>query len=358
MLRLAGISLKLGDFSLKEVSMNVKQGEYVVLLGPTGTGKTVLLETVAGLNFPDSGEIHIRGQDVTHTPPEGRNVGVVYQDYALFPHLTVYRNIAFGLRFQGIPGRDMGRLVHKMARFLDIEHILNRRPRLLSGGERQRVALARALVLNPHMLLLDEPLSALDRLTRDRLRRELRRIHKETGLSILHITHDLSEAFFLADRLIVMRNGTLIQEGRPHEVLRRPKNRFVAELLGIENLIPAGIGPGGQILVEGLGISVPSPFSPGPEGESGRFFITLPGWAIDMLPEKDDSAYLARVDALVVGLTRTEAHLEVSLEHEHGARMSTSLSWREVSGLPFSLESGRLVKIGLLREGTWWVPDE
>jgi len=150
--------------------------------------------------------------------------------------------------------------VSEMAHFLDIDHILDRRPRLLSGGERQRVALARALILKPYMLLLDEPLSALDRLTRDRLRRELKRIHGEIGVSILHITHDLSEAFFLADRLIIMKDGAVIQEGNPEETLRHPGNRFVAELLGIENFIPAKIGPGGQVFLEGLGTSDPPLF--------------------------------------------------------------------------------------------------
>jgi len=358
LLRLADISLKLGDFSLRNISFDVKRGEYVVLLGPTGTGKTVLLETIAGLYHPDSGNIYLKDLDVTRFPPETRHLGVVYQDYALFPHLTVYANIAFGLKLMGNADRDMRDAVSEMAHFLDIDHLLNRRPRLLSGGERQRVALARALILKPYMLLLDEPLSALDRLTRDRLRRELKRIHSEIGLSILHITHDLSEAFFLADRLIIMKDGAVVQEGNPEDTLKRPGSRFVAELLGIENFVPAKIGPGGQLFLEGLGTSDPPLFSPEPNEKTKKIYLTIPGWAIDLFPAKDNGAYLSQVDMRVVGLNHTEAYMEIGLEHEHGTHLSTTLSWREVTMLPTPIESGKVIKIGLLKEGTYWVPDD
>ena len=358
MLRLVDISLKLGNFSLRNISFDVKRGEYVVLLGPTGTGKTVLLETIAGLYHPDSGNIYLKDLDVTRFPPETRHLGVVYQDYALFPHLTVYANIAFGLKLKGETDRDVRNAVSEMAHFLDIDHILNRRPRLLSGGERQRVALARALILKPYMLLLDEPLSALDRLTRDRLRRELKRIHGEIGVSILHITHDLSEAFFLADRLIIMRDGAVIQEGNPEDTLRRPGSRFVAELLGIENFVPAKIGPGGQVFLEGLKTSAPLLFSSEPGEKSKKIYLTIPGWAIDLFPAKDNGAYLSQVNMRVVGLNHTEAYMEIELEHEFGTRLSTTLSWREVTMLPTPIEFGKVIKIGLLKEGTYWVPGD
>jgi len=208
------------------------------------------------------------GQGVTFLPPEARHLGVVFQDYALFPHLTVYANIAFGLRLKDEVRTTARHTVEEIARFLDIGHLMDRRPGHLSGGERQRVALARALVLEPHMLLLDEPLSALDRSTRDRLRRELRRIHREIGVSILHITHDLSEAFFLADRLAVMREGAIVQEGRPEEILKRPADRFVAELLGIENFIPARVEKGGEVFLNGLGPVETGTFSDKPVEKS------------------------------------------------------------------------------------------
>jgi len=358
LLRIEAISLKLGDFGLCNISMEVRPGEYLVLLGPTGTGKTVLLETIAGLHAPDKGKIFLKGRDVTRFPPEKRQLGVVYQDYALFPHLTVYGNIAFGLKLQGKTDREVRGAVSQMADFLDIGHILNRKPGRLSGGERQRVALARALVLNPHLLLLDEPLSALDRITRDRLRRELKRIHREIGVSILHITHDLSEAFFLADRLIIIRDGAVIQEGRPEEILRRPGNRFVAELVGIENFVPATIGPGQRLLLEGLGPSDPPLFQPEPDKGIRKIYLTVPGWAVDLFPEKENHAYLAQVHMQISGIHRSESACEIELTHEQGGRLRTTLSRREATLLPIPLESGKVIPVGLLIEGTYWVPGE
>ena len=179
MLRLEDICLRLGEFRLLEISLHVEPGTYLALLGPTGTGKTVLLETIAGVHTPGSGRIYIRGRDATRLAPEKRHLGIVYQDYALFPHLTVFDNIAFGLRLKGSPGRKIKKAVEEMAAFLEIGHLLKRRPNRLSGGERQRTALARALVMEPYVLLLDEPLSALDSASRIRIRHELKRIHTE-----------------------------------------------------------------------------------------------------------------------------------------------------------------------------------
>jgi ABC-type Fe3+/spermidine/putrescine transport system ATPase subunit len=357
LLRLEAISHRLGNFSLRNVSMEVREGEYLVLLGPTGTGKTVLLETIAGLHRPDGGKIFLNDRDITCLPPEKRHLGVVYQDYALFPHLTVYGNIAFGLKLQGKTG-DLHGTVSDMAEFLDIRHILNRKPGRLSGGERQRVALARALALNPYLLLLDEPLSALDRITRDRLRRELKRIHGEIGVSVLHITHDLSEAFFLADRLIIMKDGAIVQEGEPEEILRRPENRFAAELVGIENFVPAVIGPGQQVFLECLGCSDPPLFQPGSSEKAEKIYLTIPGWAVDLFPEKEENAYFTQVDMQVSGLNYSEGHMEIELTHEQGGQLRTTLSRREATVLPVELELGKVVRVGLLKEGTHWVPGE
>ena len=356
MLRLEEISLKLGSFRLRNVSLEVRHGEYLVLLGPTGTGKTVLLETIAGLHSPEEGKIFLNSIDVTHFPPERRHLGVVYQDYALFPHLTVFSNIAFGLKLNGKPDRDVRGAVSEMAAFLGIDHLLNRKPGRLSGGEQQRVALARALVLNPYLLLLDEPLSALDRLTRDRLRRELKRIHGEIGVSILHITHDLSEAFFLADRLIIMKDGAVIQEGEPEDTLKRPGNRFVAELVGIENFIPAKIGSGGQVFLEGLGPSDPPLFSPDTDQKADKIYLTLPGWAVDLYPEKENNAYFSQIEMQITALNHTEAYMEIELAHEQGGQLQTTISRREATLLPATLGLGKVIQVGLLREGMHWVP--
>jgi len=356
LLRLENICLKLGAFQLLKVSLEVRQGEYAVLLGPTGTGKTVLLETIAGIHMPEQGRIFLNDRDATPLAPEYRNLGVVYQDYALFPHLTVFGNIAFGLRLKDEVGNGVRYAVEKMARFLEITHLLNRRSRHLSGGERQRVALARALVLKPHMLLLDEPLSALDRSTRDRLRRELKRIHEEIGVAILHITHDLSEAFFLADRLLVMKQGAILQEGRPEEVLKRPENRFVAELLGIENFIPAEVGEGGQAFLDGMGSVDTTVFSPNPAEKFKRIYLTVPGWAIELFPERKNNIYLWHGKMTIVNLNHADGYIEVELEHKSKVRLRTSLSRREAAKLPVRLEPGTAVETGLIRDGLHWVP--
>lgn len=346
----------LGSFELRQVSLRVKKGEYLVLIGPTGTGKTVLLETIAGIHRPDRGKIFLKGQEVTNLPPEARNLGVVYQDYALFPHLSVSQNMAFGLRLRGEPGADVRKAVGEVSQFLEIGHLMDRRPGRLSGGERQRVALARALVLKPHMLLLDEPLSALDRSTRDRLRRELRRIHREIGVSVLHVTHDLNEAFFLADRLAVMEDGAILQQGSPQEVLNRPRKQFVAEILGIENIIPARLRDASHVFLEGLGPARLSVFPPGSFEEDQRIYVTIPGWTIDLFPEKAHDRYLYEGVMRVMALNYVNGYIEVELEHESGGYLRTSLSRREVASLPAPLELGKRVRTGLLREGISWIP--
>lgn len=354
MLHLKNISLKLGTFSLKNISMDVKKGEYLVILGPTGTGKTVLMETIAGLHRPDTGSIFLNNREVTCLPPENRNIGMVYQDYALFPHLTVYANIAFGLKLMGKKSKQIEKIISKAAALFGIKPILNRKPRYLSGGECQRTALARALVLNPHILLLDEPLSALDRFTKDRLRRELKRIHKKVGVSILHITHDLSEAFFLADRLIIMKDGLIIQEDTPENALNRPKNRFVAELLGIENFILVRVEKG-MAIINGFGsadifVQVPEYFR-----DAESLYLTVPAWGIDLFPKRKKDLYLFTGKMQITGINQTESHIEVKLGHGSGVVFRTSISRREAGLLPVSLEPGLQVKTGLLRDSIHWV---
>jgi ABC-type sugar transport system ATPase subunit len=298
----------------------------------------------------------INDRDATLFPPEERNLGVVYQDYALFPHLTVYGNIVFGMRLRGRGRGECRKAAHEMARFLEIDHLLDRRPGRLSGGERQRVALARALVLRPHMLLLDEPLSALDRSTRDRLRRELKRIHVKLGISILHITHDLSEAFYLADRLVVMKDGEVLQEGVPEEILRRPAERFVAELVGIENFIPARIAKGELLLPEDMGGEVCSSSAGGSEKECESVFVTVPGWAVEICPSEQEDSYLWRGMMRIMNLSKANGAVEVELAHGSGVRLNCRLSRREASRLPVSLDRGTEVETGLLKEGIHWVP--
>jgi len=217
-----GLALRAGGFRLSGIDLSAESGEYIVLLGPTGAGKTILLEAIAGLRRPAGGRILLDGHDITETPPERRGIGFLYQDYALFPHLTVAENIAFGLRARRIPRDEIRTRVEEIARLLKIEILLPRRPGSLSGGERQRVGLGRALAIAPPLLLLDEPLSALDPEMREGLQRELLQVHRTLRTTTVHVTHDFEEAIGLGDRVAVMDQGTIVQKGTAEEIFRRP----------------------------------------------------------------------------------------------------------------------------------------
>jgi ABC-type Fe3+/spermidine/putrescine transport system ATPase subunit len=356
MLHLEDIWVRLGGFQLRGINLHIRPGEYRVLLGSTGTGKTVLLETIAGLHHPGRGKILLKGRDITHLAPEERHVGVVYQEYALFPHMSVFRNIAFGLQIKRIDKEKIKTAVEETSRFLDIAHILSRMPGHLSGGERQRVALARALVLKPHMLLLDEPLSAVDRLTRERLQTELKRIHQELGITILHITHDLDEAFLLADHLAVMRAGAVLQEGTPEEISAHPESRFVAELTGVSNFVPARVIGDGMIYVDGMGLLDPELLSPAPGKTLREIFITIPGWAIELFPGRRRQPFLWRGKATIASVNRGDGHVALTLALLNGTRLQTTFSRRETARFPFSLTAGVSLECGILRRGIHWVP--
>ena len=256
MLTINSLSKCLGEFSLTDISLSVGDEEYFIVLGPTGAGKTILLETIAGIYSPDSGRIFLDGRDITDVPAWERNIGMVYQDYMLFPHLTVEANIGFGLKSRRADPAFIREKVQESADLLNIGHLLHRYPGTLSGGEQQRAALARALVMEPEALLLDEPLSALDVKTRENLRAELARSHEATGTTIIHITHNFEEVFDLADRVAIMRGGEVVQVGTPEEIFRRPDSDFVAGFVGMENLFRGEGSPDGTVAVGDLRIRV------------------------------------------------------------------------------------------------------
>ncbi|HEX3012769.1 MAG TPA: tungstate ABC transporter ATP-binding protein WtpC [Methanobacterium sp.] len=237
MIKIEDLSKDWKEFKLQHIDLQVKNGEYFIILGPSGAGKTLLLELIAGIWYTDSGQIYMDKKNVTHLPPERRGVGFVYQNYMLFPHKTVFENIAFGLNLRKVKKEEIKTRVEEMMDLFSISHLADRFPRTLSGGERQRTALARALIIYPKVLLMDEPLSALDKNTREDLIKEMKNIHQKFDITIIHVTHNFDEALMLADRIAIMKDGKISQVGNSTEIFRKPADKFVADFVGVENII-------------------------------------------------------------------------------------------------------------------------
>ena len=304
-IRVEKVSKRFGRVeALKGVDLEVRDQEFLVLLGPSGCGKTTLLRIVAGLEAPTSGEVYIGERRVTHLPPRLRGIAMVFQNYAIFPHLTVYENVAFGLRMKRRPEEEIRRKVGEVAALLHIEELLDRYPAQLSGGQRQRVAVARALAVEPEVLLMDEPLSNLDALLRLEMRAELKRLLKETRTTTLYVTHDQVEAMSLADRIAVMRQGEIVQLGTPTEIYHAPADTFVGGFIGNPpmNFLRAG-ALGGRVVLEGF--AVPSPVE-------GEVLLGVRPEDLRVSKEQAEGAFRARV--LVV--EPLGPHLQLTLERE------------------------------------------
>ncbi|HTB02645.1 MAG TPA: ABC transporter ATP-binding protein [Bradyrhizobium sp.] len=241
-----------GTRALAPATLDIARGETLVLLGPSGCGKTTMLRIIAGLELPDAGgRVLFDGRDMTSVPIESRNVGMVFQSYALFPNMSVADNIGYGLKIRGMAAKERAARVAELVRLTNISGLENRRIHQLSGGQRQRVALARAVAIRPGILLLDEPLTALDAALRDRLRGELNRLLRALGITAIYVTHDQSEAMELGDRIVVMQKGSIAQIGTPREIYFASKNRFVAEFIGAANIIEAPLEAGHLVLPGG-----------------------------------------------------------------------------------------------------------
>lgn len=253
MIDIANLEITLGEFHLHEVNLTVNDGEYVVFLGPTGAGKTVVIECIVGIYRQQHGTIAVDGRDVTGLYIEERGIGYVPQDYALFPNLTVYDNVAYGLAARSMSREAIVAKVEPMMELLNIGHLRDRLPLNLSGGEKQRTALGRALVTEPRILLLDEPLSALDDNTRSELSAELRRIHDAVGGTFLHVCHNFDEASDVADRIAILNGGTIVQTGTIDEILSEPANEFVARFTRTRNLLEGSAEPDGPGSIVHLG---------------------------------------------------------------------------------------------------------
>ena len=246
--RIEGVRKTFGDVvAVKGVDLDIEDGSFVTLLGPSGCGKTTILRMVAGLEAPTDGNIVIKGARVNEVPIHKRNLGLVFQNYALFPHKNVFDNIGFGLKYRGVEKAEITRRVGAALEIVRLPGVEKRLPAQLSGGQQQRIALARAIVIEPHVLLLDEPLSALDANLREQMRTELKNIQREIGVTTLFVTHDQDEALAMSDQVVVMDHGLVEQVGTPQEVYGQPATRFVADFLGQSNILPGAV----EALVDG-----------------------------------------------------------------------------------------------------------
>ena len=277
-IRLENVTKRFDDVTaVDDLSLTIDQGRFFALLGPSGCGKTTTLRMIGGFEEPTSGTILLGDRDVTGLPPYRRDVNTVFQSYALFPHLSIYENVAFGLRRKGVKGDDLKRRVGEALELVDLGDLGRRKPRQLSGGQQQRIALARALVNRPKVLLLDEPLGALDLKLRKQMQLELKGIQNEVGITFVHVTHDQEEAMTMADTIAVMNAGKIEQLGSPADLYERPETAFVAGFLGASNLLPGRLNGEGIVGLDG-GSDVRVPAS-ALAGRSGRI-------AVGIRPEK------------------------------------------------------------------------
>ena len=303
--------------ALNDVSISIREGEFFTLLGPSGCGKTTLLRLIAGFEMPTSGQILLNGQDITFLPPNKRPVNTVFQSYALFPHLTVAENIGFGLQMQGRPKAEVTRTVNRMLALVKMEAFADRKPAQLSGGQQQRVALARALAPAPKVLLLDEPLSALDLKLRKEMQIELKRLQTETGITFVFVTHDQEEALTMSDRIGVMSAGKLQQMGSPKDIYTTPVNRFVASFIGETNFMAATREAGGLRLAGGQLIE-------GPPGQAGqKVTVTVRPDQVRLVSEGEAGSIPATIKTLVYFGTDTHCHMALADGTEVVARLQS-----------------------------------
>ncbi len=289
--------------ALNDVSVQIRKGDFFTLLGPSGCGKTTLLRLIAGFEAPTSGTILLDGTDITHLPPNRRPVNTVFQSYALFPHLTVAQNVGFGLQMQGKPKAEVAATVARMLALVKLDALAARKTSQLSGGQQQRVALARALAPQPKVLLLDEPLSALDLKLRKEMQVELKRLQTETGITFVFVTHDQEEALTMSDRIGVMSGGKILQIGAPREIYTRPVNRFVADFIGETNFLSATLSNGQAALAGGATF-------PAPAGHGAVTLAVRPEYVRLTAPGSDNAMTVTVTNVVYFG---TDNHVYTTL---------------------------------------------
>ncbi|MDA4891873.1 ABC transporter ATP-binding protein [Streptomyces sp. MS2A] len=313
------VSQIFGDFTAVDgIDLAIRSGKLTTLLGPSGCGKTTSLRMLAGYTRPTEGRILIDGVDATAIPPEKRGLGMVFQSYALFPHMTVADNVGYGLKLRGVAKAERRQRVEESLELVGLSHLSARRPRALSGGQQQRVALARAIAIRPRLLLLDEPLSNLDARLRVQMRSEIRRIQNETGLTVVLVTHDQDEALEMSDEMVLMRSGRIMQQGSPAEVFGSPANRFVADFLGYENFVRT---PGGLITVR------PERLAVEPGSVSASRALRLPGTVKDVAYRGVDLLITVEAEDLTGVVTlRSDVRADGTLRLAPGDAVTVSAS--------------------------------
>ena len=301
MLRIEHLSKYYGDFAaVDDVSIQLDKGKSLTILGPSGSGKTTTLMSVAGFVIPDKGVIRVAGEDITKIKPHKRNIGMVFQNYALFPHMTILQNVMYPLKMRRVPKAESQERAEKYLSIVGLEGLETRYPKELSGGQQQRVALARALVYNPPILLMDEPLGALDKQLRQRMQLEIKHIQKQLDITVIYVTHDQEEALTMSDEIIIMNHGKIEQQGTPWELYEQPVNCFVAEFMGESNLIPARI------------CALPAGEEPGLAEISGG--LRLPFRSAQTMSVGDEVVLSVRPEFVTVSAEPGEASLPARLE--------------------------------------------
>ena len=348
---LDGVSRRFGDaVAVERIDLELAAGEFFALLGPSGCGKTTTLRMIGGFELPTTGRIRLAGKDVTALPPHRRDVNTVFQSYALFPHLSVLDNVTFGLRRKGVAKSEAEKRAHEYLDLVGLSGFGTRRPLQLSGGQQQRVALARALVNHPKVLLLDEPMGALDAKIRKSMQLELKRIQREVGITFLYVTHDQTEAMSMADRLAVMNLGHVEDLGAPQRVYDRPATQFVAEFLGTCNVLPLTADASGARLPDGGAVAVKDVIAP-----KGA------GWKIGIRPEKialdpigpEAPAGPNRTTAIVTEISYLGASTEAHLETPWGTRLQ---AYKQNSGSETVIRPGDAVIVSWESSQCFYLP--
>ena len=325
--RLKNLTKHFGDVvAVDDVTLDIADREFLTLLGPSGCGKTTLLNMIAGLESPTAGEVWFDDRNVTAVPPERRDIAMVFQTYALYPHMSVFDNVAFGLKMRGVPAEDRKRLVLAASKTMEIEHLLDRKPRALSGGQRQRVALARAIVRDPGVFLLDEPLSNLDAQLRVVMRTELKRLHGELEMTFVYVTHDQAESLILSDRIVVMKDGQIQQIGTPETIYDSPANTFVAGFVGsppinlLNGTLEQSAGGAWRVVGEGYACGVAASMieriDP-PEGREVYLGVRAEDIGLEAGPDAETSAAPAAVSESEH--SRNAAHASVVVREPMGS---------------------------------------